>query len=508
MNVLGKYVSCFKVQHTALDTLKRLAPSPRSSAVKLYLWLCYRGIFVQEDVATIKNRIGLFEGAIVNSRKQLTRAGLIGSDFNRGRGAIHEHSILNVKTGQPVNWADRPSYFQVPHSVMLKDHYVELGGTALLVYLVVLAMVNKTGRPSQTLTAETLAKRACVSMPTLDRALDELTGNASPLIRMAARELELLHPETGQTLPEVDAEGENLVFREARTGKRIGMDELLSPRTFKRYYSQELRDIDPTVAQQDVHCPFHADSTPSMSINTETGEWFCHACDVGGGMVHFEMRLLEIEDKRHAWQSIGKKLDVTLRGKKLGQPTSEHVWRDADEETLFVIRRYADGSARPYHPVAGRRKMKLGMGSAKGKRTLYNLPEVLAADTVIFVEGETKADPLTLLGLQDSSGKDVAITTSGGANSWRSDLVELLRGKRVVLLPDADEVGSRYAEKIQASLDHAGIQHKIVYLEGYKDVRRFLEQNPPQTLIKTLGVDWLQLPNLQLPQLVGSIQDI
>jgi hypothetical protein len=508
MNVLGAYVSCFTVQHTALDTLKQLAPSPRSSAVKLYLWLCYKGIFVQQDVATIKNRLGLFEGAIVSARKQLTKAGLIGSDFNPGRGAIHGHSILNVKTGQPMDSADRPWYFQVPHSVMLKEHYVELSGTALLVYLVVLAMVNKTGRPNQALTAETLAKRACISMPTLHCALDELTGNASPLIRMAARELELLHPETGQTLPEVDAEGENLVFREALTGKRIGMDELLSPETFKRYYSQELRDMDLTRAQQDVRCTFHADGTPSMSVNTETGEWFCHACDVGGGIVHFEMRLLEIDDKRHAWQSIGKKLGVTLRGKKLGQPTSEHVWRDEHGETSFVMRRYADGSARPYHPVAGTRKMKLGIGSARGKRSFYNLPEVLAADTVIVVEGETKADPLTWRGLQDGGGKDVAITTTGNANSWHSDFVELLRGKRVLIVPDSDEVGRQYAERIQASLAHAEIEHETVYLDGYKDVRGFLEYNTMQAFVAKVGNDWLQLPNPQLPQAVGSIEDI
>jgi hypothetical protein len=102
----------------------------------------------------------------------------------------------------------------------------------------------------------------------------------------------------------------------------------------------------------------------------------------------------------------------------------------------------------------------------------------------------------------------LAITTSGGANSWRSDFVELLRQKRVVLLPDTDEAGMRYAERIQASLDHAGIQHKTVYLDGYKNVREFLERNPPQALVTMVGCDWLQLPVPQLPELVGSVEDI
>ena len=225
-------------------------------------------------------------------------------------------------------------------------------------------------------------------------------------------------------------------------------------------------------------------------------------------MVHFEMRLLETQDNRFAWQSIGKKLGLMLRGGRLGQPTSEHVWRDADGEILFVMRRYADRSARPYHPVAGIKRMKLGMGSARGKRSFYNLPDVLKADTVVLVEGETKVDPLTWLGLQDANGKDVGVTTTGAANSWRSDFVELLKGKRILILPDADEPGIRYAEAIEASLERSAIEHETVYLEGYKDVRRFLDHNTPYALVTRIGSDWLRLPKSPLPVTVGSIEDI
>jgi len=148
--------------------------------------------------------------------------------------------------------------------------------------------------------------------------------------------------------------------------------------------------------------------------------------------------------------------------------------------------------------------MKLGLGNAKGRRTFYNLPEVLKANTIVLVEGETKADPLSWLWLQDSDGQDVAVTTTGGANSWRSHFAELLQGKHVLILPDTDEPGIRYAEAVRASLERLGIEHETVYLDGY-DVRGFLDRNTPYALAHRIG---LQLPDDVPSRPVGSIVDI
>ena len=32
-----------------------------------------------------------------------------------------------------------------------------------------------------------------------------------------------------------------------------------------------------------LHCPFHADSTPSLSINAQTGKFHCFGCHAKGG---------------------------------------------------------------------------------------------------------------------------------------------------------------------------------------------------------------------------------
>lgn len=41
----------------------------------------------------------------------------------------------------------------------------------------------------------------------------------------------------------------------------------------------------------EARCPFHADKTPSLSIDTEKGLWCCHGCHVGGdAFTYVELR--------------------------------------------------------------------------------------------------------------------------------------------------------------------------------------------------------------------------
>ncbi len=71
--------------------------------------------------------------------------------------------------------------------------------------------------------------------------------------------------------------------------------------------------------------------------------------------------------------------------------------------------------------------------------TLYRLPEVLRAidanERVYIVEGEKDADRLAQLGL-------AATCNPGGAGKWKPQLAQLLRGARVAIIPDNDDVGS------------------------------------------------------------------
>ena len=153
--------------------------------------------------------------------------------------------------------------------------------------------------------------------------------------------------------------------------------------------------------------------------------------------------------------------------------------------------RYEDGSGSFSHYSGA--FLKRGLGGKK--RLLYNLPEVIAADTVLIVEGEKKADIVAALGLVDEAGKPVAITCTGSANSWRTEFVEHLIGKRVLILPDSDEAGRRYATSVQDSLSRAGIQYAAVDFSAYgNDVRDFIADHSSDDLREFIDSPWLGAP--------------
>ena len=137
------------------------------------------------------------------------------------------------------------------------------------------------------------------------------------------------------------------------------------------------------------------------------------------------------------------------------QPEALHEYRDANgEPVLWRIRLR--------HPETGEKWMRpmhwngstyaLGEPPAPAEgRPLYRLPELLAADPqapVFVVEGEKCADALARLGL--------IATTSGSASSadgadWRP-----VQGRNVILWPDHDDAGRKYADAVRARLSGLG----------------------------------------------------
>jgi 5S rRNA maturation endonuclease (ribonuclease M5) len=94
------------------------------------------------------------------------------------------------------------------------------------------------------------------------------------------------------------------------------------------------------------------------------------------------------------------------------------------------------------------------------RRVLYRLPELLKAvadGRLVYVcEGEKDADSIHKIGF-------AATTNAGGANKWRSEYSETLRGANVVLLPHNDKPGREHADAVAAALN--GIAKRIRVLD-------------------------------------------
>lgn len=98
--------------------------------------------------------------------------------------------------------------------------------------------------------------------------------------------------------------------------------------------------------------------------------------------------------------------------------------------------------------------------------------QALPADTVVFiVEGEKDVETLEVLGLH-------AVTSKGGAGSAHCSRWDVLqRFRQLVILPDNDDAGARYAAEVCAILaDMPGAREvKRCWLPDYKDVSEFVE---------------------------------
>ena len=135
---------------------------------------------------------------------------------------------------------------------------------------------------------------------------------------------------------------------------------------------------------------------------------------------------------------------------------AEYVYTNADGEVLGSVRRYnvKDIAGNPMLNTKGKPKKEFRPfveGSPYSKfpdiRPLYNIPNVLASDRVIWVEGEKCADALNHAGYTTTC-------TIGGAGALTKKTAHQfdfspLQNKELILWPDNDPAGKKLADLIQ-----------------------------------------------------------
>jgi hypothetical protein len=141
----------------------------------------------------------------------------------------------------------------------------------------------------------------------------------------------------------------------------------------------------------------------------------------------------------------------------------EWEYQDENRTTLFVKQRLKIGeSGKTYRLYKidsdGRRSTTLG----DARIVPYKLPELLDAKTagriIYVVEGEKAADALTSIGV-------TATTAHTGAGSWPEAITEYFAGANVVILPDNDLPGWRYAHKAVEAIWGIAKNVKVVDLQ-------------------------------------------
>ena len=241
----------------------------------------------------------------------------------------------------------------------------------------------------------------------------------------------------------------------------------------QNFYKRHVKNLKPVGdGQLKGLCPLHEDKNPSLSINLETGSWFCHACVIGGGPSDFTEQLgVEPPDD----------------GKR-DRPEATYNYCDEDGSLLFQVVRFRGKQFRQRRPD--------GSGGwvwdLKGvRRILYHLPDLKGQRTAYVTEGEKDCDNLWAIGIP-------ATTSSGGAGKWRHELTDQLNAagvEQVVILPDNDDEGRRHAEQVAQSCLKVDLQVKIVELPDLPpkgDVSEWLDKGHTKDDIIALVVETLE----------------
>ncbi len=153
------------------------------------------------------------------------------------------------------------------------------------------------------------------------------------------------------------------------------------------------------------------------------------------------------------------------------QPSVRYPYRDRDGTLLFSILRHYPKRFELVDPQS-----HVLPEDAYPRYVLYRLPELLAADpgeSVWYVEGEKDVESLREAGL-------IATTNPGGSHhGWKAHCADDLRGRKVIILPDADGPGKRLGAAVAAGLRGAAASVVTLHLpiHGRDDVSDWLARH-------------------------------
>ena len=152
-------------------------------------------------------------------------------------------------------------------------------------------------------------------------------------------------------------------------------------------------------------------------------------------------------------------IELKENGSRLGHESAVYRYTDENGGVLFKVVRYVSKNFRQRTPD--------GKWSVKGvRRVPYRLDKVIDAikrdETVYIVEGEEDVHALEKKGF-------TATTNPGGAGKWRDEYSSLLKGAKVVIIPDNDEPGKKHARKVAASVQRYVLETKVLELPDLDD---------------------------------------
>ena len=257
------------------------------------------------------------------------------------------------------------------------------------------------------------------------------------------------------------------------------------------------------------HGKGNGDKNPSLSISiNDDGKplFHCH-----GGCTQEDV-FNTIKDMR-LLPELEERPDPLANIKPLPQIRFDQEWEYQDENrtTVFVKQRMKIGeSGKTYRLYKvdpdGRRHPTLG----DARIVPYKLPELLDAKTagriIYVVEGEKAADALISIGV-------TATTAHTGAGSWPEAITEYFAGANVVILPDNDLPGWRYAQKAVEAILPIAKNVKVVDLQlqnekedAYEFVHQYNKQRDDLVALVKAAFKVTSIDDVTVPERLNALK--
>jgi hypothetical protein len=225
-------------------------------------------------------------------------------------------------------------------------------------------------------------------------------------------------------------------------------------------------------------CPIHSGDNPqSFVVHDQGRKWTCHTkgCGKAGSVIDFVAAMEKVETqeafiKLKEWFHLeGEKHEVKAVQPfvQVGEPIL-YEYRNADGTLAYTVKRIdksnGEKTRKEFIP-----ELPDGTHALPSeKRVLYNLPAITACgeDFVCLCEGEKTANALIECGF-------VGTTFSNGCSGWLDQYAESLKGKDVVLMPDADEGGEKWLKTVTE-----GLQGIVGFLRTVSIPDKFILEHP------------------------------
>ena len=225
-------------------------------------------------------------------------------------------------------------------------------------------------------------------------------------------------------------------------------------------------------------CPLHSDTNPSLRVNIEKGVWFCDPCGKGGDLFQLVATYYGLTEFPLVAKKLATLLGINSEADSLDTISATYDYCDEKGELLYQKVRF--------DPKGFKARRPDGMGgwtwNLEGvRRVLFRLRELLAADIavpVFIVEGEKDVVRLVYRGF-------IATTSPFGHSKtptkkeWLPEWNEIFRNRKIIIIPDNDEVGIEFAWYVAEQLLPVAAEVRIVELPDLPpsgDVSDFFEK--------------------------------